>query len=99
MNEPMDDLDRLLAESPEDTRQGVEQILELNRQIRALYQARIVQGISQRTVADRMGTTQSAISELENETTSPRIATLERYARAIGYQFRISVEPLVTPAR
>jgi transcriptional regulator with XRE-family HTH domain len=54
---------------------------------------RIQRGLSQREVARRMGTTQSAISELEKAVTEPRLATLQRYARILGYQLRFQLEP------
>jgi transcriptional regulator with XRE-family HTH domain len=43
-------------------------------------------GLSQRAVAKAMGTTQSAVSELERAEADPRISTLQRYARAVGMQ-------------
>jgi transcriptional regulator with XRE-family HTH domain len=39
--------------------------------------------LSQREVARRMKTTQSAISDLESAQTDPRVSTLQRYARAL----------------
>lgn len=41
-------------------------------------------GISQREVAERMGTSQSAVSEIESHQNDPRFSTLIRYARAVG---------------
>ena len=45
-------------------------------------------------VAQRMGTTKSAISRLErggNHT--PSVGTLQRYAKAVGYAIRIELVP------
>jgi transcriptional regulator with XRE-family HTH domain len=39
-----------------------------------------------------MRTTQSAISDLENGSTDPRLSTLQRYARAVGCQLEIRVK-------
>lgn len=49
--------------------------------------------ITQREVADRMGTVQSAVSELERSDSDPRVSTLMRYARALGvpFKFRLPV--------
>src|SRR5262249_17194058 len=41
-------------------------------------------GLSQRDVAQRMATTQSAVSELEAGATDPRLSTLQRYSRALA---------------
>ncbi len=40
--------------------------------------------LSQSDVADRMGTKQSAVSDLERSGANPRVRTLLRYARAVG---------------
>src|SRR2546427_11667366 len=56
-----------------------------------VLKARAESGLSQAEVAARVGTTQSAIARLESATTkhSPSIATLRRYARALGYKLEI----------
>lgn len=43
-------------------------------------------GISQQQVAEYMESTQSAVSEIEALGSKPRIDTIQRYARAIGYK-------------
>lgn len=40
--------------------------------------------VNQTSVAHQMGTTQSAISDLEKGAVEPRISTLQRYARILG---------------
>ena len=54
----------------------------------ALLSARKKAGLTQEELADRMGTTKSAISRLEsslrNEKHSPSFATLKKYAHACG---------------
>jgi predicted transcriptional regulator len=62
---------------------------QLLKSLTAMRQAR---DISQTEVARRMGTTQSAISDLEGGGTDPRISTLQRYARAIGCQVILTWE-------
>jgi transcriptional regulator with XRE-family HTH domain len=49
------------------------------------------QGISQAEVASAMGTTQSAVSDLERGATDPRLSTLQRYARAVGCVLHIGI--------
>ena len=56
--------------------------------LEALLGARKMAGLTQEELADRMGTTKSAISHLEsslrNEKHSPSFATLKKYANACG---------------
>jgi transcriptional regulator with XRE-family HTH domain len=48
-------------------------------------------GFTQSDVATSMGTTQSAVSDLEGGLTDPRLSTLQRYARAVGTQVNVTV--------
>lgn len=48
--------------------------------------------LTQDEVARSMGTTQSAVSELEGGGTDPRLSTLQRYARAVGCQVSVHVD-------
>ena len=50
--------------------------------------ARAAAGMSQAEIADRMGTTQSAVARLESGRGkhSPSLGTLRKYARALGYR-------------
>lgn len=43
------------------------------------------------TVAAAMGTTQSAVSDIENGRVDPRLSTLQRYARAVGGRLEIAL--------
>jgi DNA-binding XRE family transcriptional regulator len=56
--------------------------------LEALLGARKMAGLTQEELADRMGTTKSAISRLEsslrNEKHSPSFTTLKKYANACG---------------
>jgi predicted transcriptional regulator len=56
-----------------------------------VLKARVAAGLTQAEVAARVGTTQSAIARLESAASkhSPSIATLQRYARALGYRVEI----------
>ncbi|MGB3430222.1 MAG: helix-turn-helix transcriptional regulator [Burkholderiaceae bacterium] len=56
-----------------------------------VLKARTEAGLTQGEVAARVGTTQSAIARLESVQSkhSPSIATLQRYARALGYKVEI----------
>lgn len=53
---------------------------------------------SQRAVAEIMGTTQSAVSDLETGRVDPRLSTLQRYARAVGGRLRVRIHSGVAAA-
>src|SRR5664279_2368007 len=53
---------------------------------------------AQSGIAHRMGTTQSAVSDLEKGKQDPRLTTLRRYAQAVGrgLQIHLGAEPKLT---
>ena len=55
--------------------------------------------LSQTDIANRMATVQSAISEMEKGLVEPRLSTLQRYARILGYRLRLALieEPVAIP--
>lgn len=53
--------------------------------------ARAAAGLTQAEVAKRMGTTQSVIARLESGKGSPSLATLRKYARALGCRLNFSL--------
>ena len=61
-----------------------------------LLKARAASGLSQIEVAQRIGTSQSAVARLEsiNSKHSPSLATLQSYAQALGYKVQIKLVPL-----
>ena len=65
---------------------------EMKRQMIAL---RKKAGLTQEQMADLLGTKKSNISRLEsvNSEVSPRLSTLEEYARVLGYQLKVGFEP------
>ena len=80
----------------EETRAGVEQDLALGQLI---YDLRIEVGLSQRELAERMSTTQSVISRLEEGGGARnRIDTLARVATALGRHLVLSF-PAEVPDR
>jgi transcriptional regulator with XRE-family HTH domain len=56
--------------------------------------AREARGISQRQLAIRSGTTQTAISRLENGDVSPRVETLQRLLLVMGYRLDLAATPM-----
>ncbi|MBD0673047.1 helix-turn-helix domain-containing protein [Streptomyces sp. CBMA156] len=59
--------------------------------VESLVVARQKRGLTQREVAQRMGTSQSTVSEFERIGGDARYSTLQRYARAIGARLHIMV--------
>ncbi len=57
--------------------------------------ARAHAGLSQAELAERMGTSQSAIARLESGRIKPSTRTLEKLAAATGMRLRIVLEPVV----
>jgi DNA-binding XRE family transcriptional regulator len=58
--------------------------------VNQMLSARAKAGLTQDAVAERMGTTKSAISRLESAGKhAPSIATLKRYADAVGYELEV----------
>src|SRR3546814_18942558 len=62
-------------------------------QIRALREAR---GLSQRELAERVGTTQSAIARLEGGNILPSLPTLDKIAEALGAELSVALVDLKT---
>jgi DNA-binding XRE family transcriptional regulator len=59
-----------------------------------LLKARSRAGLTQDAVAERMGTTKSAVSRLESAGKhAPSLTTLERYAIAVGCELRVRLVP------
>ncbi len=70
---------------------------EMKRQMIAL---RKQSGLTQEQMAALLGTKKSNISRLEsvNSSVSPRLATVEEYARVLGYTVKVAFEPAPKPA-
>lgn len=86
-----DDLDDLLEEELRDPefRGAYEDAMARSALLRALVHHRTGCRVSQAEVAARMGTTQSAVSDLERGATDPRLSTLQRFARAVDCQLHV----------
>ncbi len=59
-----------------------------------LLKARTRAGLTQDAVAERMGTTKSAVSRLEGSGKhAPSLATLRKYAQAVGCELQVRLVP------
>ena len=61
----------------------------------ALIKARADAGLTQEELAERMGTTQSAIARMEGGKSRPSTTTLAKVAAATGTKLRVSFEAVV----
>ncbi|WP_082727864.1 helix-turn-helix domain-containing protein [Burkholderia mayonis] len=87
-----DDTERLLSKGG--VRAAYDALEDEYAALRAILSARQEAGLTQAQVAERMGTTASAVSRLEaslsNEKHSPSFATLRKYAAACGKRLVIT---------
>ena len=69
--------------------------LELEYELASqLLKARTRAGLTQDAVAERMGTTKSAISRLEGSGKhAPSLTTLQKYAQAVGCNLQVRLVP------
>jgi predicted transcriptional regulator len=61
------------------------------RVIEAMIRARAEAGLTQEALAERMGTTQSAVARLEGGRVSPTVETLRKYAKAVGKRLKVEM--------
>lgn len=57
---------------------------------RAIIEARMAEGLTQKELAERSGLRQSNISRIENGTCSPTVSTLQMLAEGLGKKLSIS---------
>ncbi len=70
----------------------LEDAADVQRLLDELVRFRKTSGLRQRDVAERMKVSQPTVSEFESESSDPRLATVQRYARAVGARVRLKVE-------
>ena len=59
--------------------------------VRLIIQKRIKKGLTQKNLADKIGTKQSAISRFESGSYSPTIAFLHKVTKALNATIKISI--------
>lgn len=91
----LEDLDKELSKDPayKEAYAALEPVFELNRK---LLRMRFSAGLSQEEMAERMGMSLKTVRRLESadETYSPRLSTLERYAAAAGFKMELKFVPI-----
>ena len=58
--------------------------------IRQIIHTRISAGLTQKELAEKIGTRQSNVSRIENGNSNPSIGTLRRIAQATGKKLKVS---------
>jgi DNA-binding XRE family transcriptional regulator len=83
-----DEAKKLLVNNPDVKSEydGLEPIYEIRKQ---LIELRLQQGLSQKDLAEIIGTKQSAISRLENGSYNPSIDFLSKLAHALGKEIQV----------
>ena len=84
-----------------DVRKAYDDVAEEFAFLDQVLKARAEAGLTQAEVAERIGTTQSAVARLESAEAkhSPSIATLQKYAHALGYKVEIRLVKETRPRR
>ena len=80
-----------------DDRLGIDLARSENHLIRELIAARKRRGLKPAEVARKMGVDRSAVTRFESGGTNPTMATINRYAEAVGAMIRYTVEPGAVP--
>ncbi|HUD19270.1 MAG TPA: helix-turn-helix transcriptional regulator [Patescibacteria group bacterium] len=60
--------------------------------ISGLIAARLKKGITQKELADKIGTKQSAIARLESGSVNPSLGLLEKIASVMGYRLTVQLQ-------
>jgi len=88
---PFSEVKRKILRNPE-VRREYENLQPKYAVISAVLDARIKRGITQRELADRVGTTQSAIARFESGTGNPTLAFLRKVSHALGKEIKVTVK-------
>ena len=68
------------------------ELAPLEELARLVIAQRIRQGLTQKDLAERIGTSEAAISRLESGQHKPTVATLQKVSRALGQQLVVGFE-------
>ena len=92
MGNSLKDFKRRALGRPE-VKKAYEELREEFAFLDEVLRARAESGLTQAEIATRIGTTQSAVARLESGSSkhSPSVATLQKYARAVGCRVEIKL--------
>ena len=84
------DLEKVLLSDPE-VKKEYDRLAPRYGVISQLISARLNKGLTQKDVADKLGTKQSAIARLESGNTNPSIEFLQKIATVMGYKLTVQI--------
>lgn len=84
------DLKKELLQDPE-VKKGYDDLELKFSIIEQILKKRIAKGMSQKQLAEKVGTKQSAIARLENGKANPSLAFLEKISKALGGKLKVSL--------
>ena len=83
-----EDLEKELLSDPETKREN-DKLAPRYTVISQLISARIKSNMTQKEVAEKIGTKQSAIARLESGSTNPSLEFLQKIAQVMGYKLTV----------
>lgn len=86
-----EDVKKMLFEEDDELKREYDALAPIYEITRELIRLRIENGLTQKDLADLIGTKQSAISRLENGSYNPSIGFLNKIAHAVGKELHISI--------
>lgn len=85
-----EDLEKELLKDPE-VKKEYDKLTPRYAVVSGLIRARLEKGLTQKELATKIGTRQSAIARLETGNTNPSVDFLEKVATAMGYKLQIKI--------
>lgn len=84
-----EDLEKELLADPE-VKKEYDRLAPRYAVISALIEARLKKGMTQKDIAEKLGTKQSAIARLEGGNINPSLEFLQKIAQVMGYKLTVS---------
>ena len=81
----------LKAKLPKEVQENIKKSVDTNVEGILMSEMRKLAGFTQKNLAEKMGITQSALSQLENQP-DPHLSTLSKMVEALGGELEISVK-------
>lgn len=81
-----DDLKKEIFEERPAVKEEYDRLGPQYQMIEAVIAARVAKGLTQKQLAEMIGTKQSSVSRLENGTGNPSLAFLQKVAEALGLE-------------
>jgi len=83
-----EDLEKELLSDPK-TKKEYNKLAPRYAVISQLISARLDKGLTQKEIAEKLGTKQSAIARVESGTVNPSLGFLQKFAQVMGYKLTI----------